>query len=255
MTRLPDNFSYQDLVPILRAGVDTAEPFNFSLAGIAELYTRFPTRLALVISSDLWQELVGNDHAMSVFDPECRHHVVVATGKFGTLYGIPVLSDAFIPPDTDTFRLPTGTLLVVYSTPDGLVAASRKHRRVTYQDARDLFTEINRDPGTLRALIDQGIAPELGVPTKDVPRPFEAAAFLSTPAERAAYLNEFIGDDALFTSALIDCINSAPDLCISADEPEQVMTAVDLTSVQQFLQKLGLTLQIVPTLIHSEVRE
>lgn len=131
MTLLPDNFSYQDLVPILRAGVDTSEPFNFSLAGIAELYTRFPTRLALAISSDLWQELVGSDHAMSVFDPECRHHVLLETGRLGTLYGIPVMSDAFIPPDKNTFRLPSGTMLVVYSTPDGIVAESRKHTRIT----------------------------------------------------------------------------------------------------------------------------
>lgn len=254
MTLLPDNFSYQDLIPILRAGVDTAEPFNFSFTGIAEFYTRFPTRLALVISSDLWQELVGNDQAYSVFDPECRHDVLM-TGKLGTLYGIPVLSDAFIPPDKDTFRLPTGTMLIVYSTSDGIVAEARKHLRLPYQGAVDLFAEINRDPSTLRELIAQGVATQLGVPIKDTAKPFDAAAFLATPAERAAYLNEFIGDDALFTSALIDCINSAPDLCISTDEPEQVMTAVDLTSVQQFLQKLGLALQIVPTLIHSEVRE
>lgn len=216
-----DNFSYRDLVPALQASVDYDKPVIVCTRDLSDILLRFPNRCAFVLDSSLLQTFMSDPLLFGVWEPAFRHADVM-NGRLGSIYGTLVFTDAYVPPDQDVFRMPRDTMMVVSSNEKGELSSTT-------------LRTSTKPPVTAKS--------------------FDAAPFLATPAERAAYLNEFIGDDALFTSALIDCINSAPDLCISTDEPEQIMTAVDLTSVQQFLQKLGLTLQIVPTLIHSEIRE
>jgi hypothetical protein len=79
---------------------------------------------------------------------------------------------------------------------------------------------------------------------------FDAALFLKTPAERAAYLTELIEDGPLFASALRDVVRSMPELTnnevyLSDDFPASEEDLA-IPRISEKLRQLGLHLQVVP---------
>lgn len=71
----------------------------YGMMSVATNVTRWGLRAAnLLVASDLWQDIIGQQDFYSAIDPVARHELLL-TGELGTMYGMTITTDAHRHPE------------------------------------------------------------------------------------------------------------------------------------------------------------